>query len=1060
MSSNDSGPRIPSKRTWAIIFACLAILFFSIGYWYLNLEIRHVSQGEIDKLVSIADLKIHGINQWRQERMRDAINLAESPLLSAAIEEWIKRPDKNPGLKQDILDRLSLARNAYGYENIFVVSPDGRCLLALQPETEFIPPLIKMAQEEALLWKKVVLSDLYRGSSGQVVIDCLAPVITRDGAIPGVLILRSNAGDFLFPFIQSWPTLSKTAETLLVKRDGDEVVFLNELRHQSNTALNLRLPLSRTEIPAVQAVLGKEGIFEGRDYRGKKVLADLRKVPDSSWFMVAKVDKSEILAEARRHGAAVIIIIGLLIILGAAVAIFGYHRQKVRYFRSLFLAEKERREVQEELRTTLYSIGDGVITTDRHGLVKMMNPAAERLTGWPEAEAIGKPLTDVFHIINEETRAEVENPVERVMKEGIVVGLANHTVLVSRNGQEIPIADAGAPIRDLRGEISGVVLVFRDQTKERAAQRALEESEEKYRIVVENSHAGILVVAQDYKFIYANPKLCEILGRRLDEIIGHDFREFLDEESVALVAERYLRRQRGEEVPSRYEFNIVRKDGEKRRVEISSAIVRDSRGKTITVAQVLDITEKKRAEEALRASEEKYRILHEFAGEAIFTYTLDLKLLEVNRTACEFVGKSREELLGQDVLELGVLHPEDKERAIKNLKLIMQGGRERESIVDKLRFKGRHGFYHTFLVTSTPVVRNGEIVAITNVCRDITLEERLHAELEASERKYRFLFNAGNDAIFVYRISPEGRPGNFIESNQLASVLTGYSRAELMELTPVDLVVPEERELVLKSNQEITERGQRVFERTLLTKDGRRIPCEISSHFFALNGEPTVLSIARDITERKKAEEKLKAALKEKDVMLQEIHHRVKNNMQVMSSLLRLQAARVSDSQAREAFRKSQTRIQSMAMIHERLYQSGNLAGIDFADYVEKLVTHLYVIYGVDSEHVHFKNEAGQVDLDINQAIPCGLIVNELVSNSLKHAFPGKRKGELAVRMWRDGQGKIHLVVKDTGKALPAGIDVHKSETLGFQIVNDLTGQLDGELRYRRDGGNEFEIIF
>lgn len=1057
MSLNGTGLKIPRKRTWVIIFFGLAILFLTIGLWYLNLEIRHIRQAEIEKLVSIADLKIHGIDQWRRERISDAVNLAESPLLSSAIQAWLARPD-DLKLKQDILERLSLTRQAYGYADILVLDPEGRLLLSLQPEVEPLLPQTKNYLDQALQSKEAILTDLYRSSSGQIIIDSVAPVIARDNSIPAILVLRSNAADFLFPLIQSWPTPSKTAETLLVKRDGDEVVFLNELRHRSQTALNLRIPLSETSIPAVQAVLGKEGILEGRDYRGQKVVADLRPVSNSSWFMVAKIDKSEILAEARRHGAAVIIIIGLLILLGAVLAFIGYHQQKIRYYRALFESEKKKRQAQEELRTTLYSIGDAVITTDTRGLVRMMNPVAERLTGWSETEALGKHLTEVFHIINEETRSEVQNPVERVIREGIVVGLANHTILISRHGQEIPIADAGAPIRDLHGEVAGVILVFRDQTRERSAQRAMEESEEKYRIVVENSHAGVLIVGQDYKFIYVNQKLCEMLGRPPDEIIGHDFREFLDEESLALVADRYLRRQRGEEVPGRYEFNIVRKDGEKRRVEIISAIVRDSKGKTITVAQLLDVTERKRAEEALRSSEEKYRILHEFAGEAIFTYTLDLKLLEINRAACDFVGKNREELLGQNVLELGVLHPDDKEKALENLKAIIQG--ERNINMSKMRFKGRSGLYSTFLVTSTPVVRNGEIVAITNICRDVTVEERLLAELEASERKYRFLFNAGNDAIFVYRLTPDSRPGQFIEANELASELTGYSKAELMGLTPVDLVVPEERELVLASNQEFSEKKQRMFERTLLTRDGRRIPVEISSHFFTLNGEPTILAIARDITERKRVEAELRAALKEKDVMLREIHHRVKNNMQVMSSLLRLQMAQIADSQAREAFRKSQARIQSMAMIHERLYQSGNLARIDFADYVDKLVTHLYVVYEVDHERVQFKNETGQVELDINQAIPCGLIVSELVSNALKHAFPGKRKGELVVRVFRGDDGKVHLVVKDSGKAMPAGIDLHKSETLGFQIVSDLTRQLEGTLQYRYDSGNEFEIIF
>lgn len=1049
--------KIPGKRIWVVIFALFSIAFLVIGYLYLGMETRNIRQEKSDDLASIAELKAAGIIEWRKERLNDATNLSKSPLFSTAIEEWLTHSaDQN--LRKAIMDRLSLTSQSYGYDNVLLVDKDGQTLISIKEEPESLNIETKLALEKAIVHRKAVLSELYRTESGKTFLDSIAPVIYKNESILGILILRSDAEAFLYPFIQSWPTPSQIAETLLIKQEDDEVIFLNELRHRKDLPLSLRFPMSQTSLLAVQAVRGTKGIIEGKDYRSQQVLADLHPVPDSSWFLITKVDTTEILAEARNRGAKTMVIVGLLVLIGAGLAFLGYRQQKTAYFRSLYQAEKKKREIEEELRTTLYSIGDAVITTDTDGVIKLMNPVAERLTGWSEDEALGKPLIEVFHIINEETRAEVDNPVKRVLDEGVIVGLANHTILVARNGQEIPIADAGAPIRDDKGTVLGVVLVFRDQTKERATQRALEENEEKYRSVVENSHAGILIVGEDYRFIFVNQKLCEMLGRQQEEIIGHDFREFLDEESKLLVAERYIRRQRGEEVPSRYEFNIIRKDGEKRRVEISSAIVKDSRGKVMTVAQILDITEKKQAEEALRASEEKYRILHEFAGEAIFTFTLDLKLMEINRAACDYIGHSREELLGKNIFELGILHPEDTERAKASVGKVLRG--EKSISMDKFLFKGKHGLYSTFQVTSTPLIRNGEIVAITNVCRDVTLEERLYAELEASERKYRFLFNAGNDAIFVYGLTSDSRPEKFIEANELASALTGYSKEELMELTPVDLVVPEEKEQVYESNREISEKKHRIFERTLLSKGGKRIPCEISSHFFKLNGVPTILAIARDITERKTTEATLKTALKEKELMLREINHRVKNNMQIMSSLLRLQASQIAEKKAREALRKSQTRIHSMAMIHEKLYQSRNFVCIDFADYVQKLVTHLYVVYEVDQKRVHFNNEVGKVGLDINQAIPCGLIVNELVSNALKYAFAGRKKGRLSVRMLKDRSGKLHLLVKDTGKGLPKSIDVHKASTLGFQIVNDLTNQLSGTLEYRRGHGNEFEITF
>jgi PAS domain S-box-containing protein len=505
------------------------------------------------------------------------------------------------------------------------------------------------------------------------------------------------------------------------------------------------------------------------------------------------------------------------------------------------------------------------------------------------------------------------------------------------------------------------------------------------------------------------------------------------------------------------EFILKRKDGTQVTVEIRTQPVRVE-GHTLVLGIARDITERKNIEEALRASEEKYRILHEFAGEAIFTFFLDLKLMEINKAACEYIGFSREELLGENVFDLGILHPDDMGRAAENTSKILS--KEKHLVVDKLRFKGKHGLYGTFQVTSTPVIRNGEIVAITNVCRDITNEERLYSALEASERKYRFLFNAGNDAIFVYGLTEDKKPANFIEVNDLTCMMTGYSREELHGLTPLDIVPPSERQKVYESNRILREMKHRLFERTIVAKEGRTIPCEISSHFFELNGVPTVLAIARDITERKRMEGNLKATLKEKDILLREIHHRVRNNLQIMSSLLRLHARQISDEKAQEAFQESQTRIRSIAMIHENLYQSRDFASVDFADYIQKVVTHLVVVYKVDPRRVLFKEEVRTVDLDVSRAIPCGLIVNELISNSLKYAFPGGKKGEVTVKMFEDEAGRFHLIVRDTGVGFPEDVDIEKPQTLGFQIVSDLTKQLEGRIELRRKDGTEFEITF
>jgi PAS domain S-box-containing protein len=221
-----------------------------------------------------------------------------------------------------------------------------------------------------------------------------------------------------------------------------------------------------------------------------------------------------------------------------------------------------------------------------------------------------------------------------------------------------------------------------------------------------------------------------------------------------------------------------------------------------------------------------------------------------------------------------------------------------------------------------------------------------------------------------------------------------------------------------------------------------------------------VIEYVRDITERKKAEDRLQESLQEKEVLLREIHHRVKNNMQVISSLLNLQSRRAKDPAVFEMFKESQRRIRSMALIHERLYQSSDLSRIEFSQYLRNLATHLFHSYQVDASRVQLKIEAEEVHLNVNTAIPCGLIVNELVSNALKHGFPEGRSGELDIDLRRVAGDGYVLKVKDDGVGFPEGLDFRKTETLGMQIVSTLVSQIDASIDLVRDKGTEFTIHF
>jgi two-component sensor histidine kinase len=219
-----------------------------------------------------------------------------------------------------------------------------------------------------------------------------------------------------------------------------------------------------------------------------------------------------------------------------------------------------------------------------------------------------------------------------------------------------------------------------------------------------------------------------------------------------------------------------------------------------------------------------------------------------------------------------------------------------------------------------------------------------------------------------------------------------------------------------------------------------------------------------EMEERGKAEEQVKRSLKEKEVLLKEIHHRVKNNLQIIQSMLNLQLPQIKDEKAIALFKESQNRVYSMALIHEKLYQSESLAKIDFHEYIRSLAIYLFVSYGATARAIRSRILMDDISLDVDTTIPCALIINELVSNSLKHAFPASRHaegtGEISISLRRDTGNRFLLTVSDNGVGLPDGIEIENSDSLGLKLVNVLVKQLAGTILIGAGGGAEFTISF
>ena len=339
---------------------------------------------------------------------------------------------------------------------------------------------------------------------------------------------------------------------------------------------------------------------------------------------------------------------------------------------------------------------------------------------------------------------------------------------------------------------------------------------------------------------------------------------------------------------------------------------------------------------------------------------------------------------------------------------------------------------------------------------DITDRKQAEEALRESEEKYRQVFATVSDAIMVF----DAETKEFIDANDAVSTIYGYSKEDFLELKHMDITVePEKSNESIKQtiSGEISSIPIRYHKR----KDGTTFPVEISSGAFKFRNRQLVYGVARDITDRKQAEEIIKASLKEKEVLLREIHHRAKNNMQTIISLLNLQANKIEDKKYADMFKEGEDRIRSMALIHEQLYQTEDFANIDFGEYIKILTNGLLTSSGVNTNKIRLNIEVKDVFFDIENAIPCGLIINELVSNSLKHAFPQGKEGEISINLRSTNEDEFELSVSDNGIGISGDLDIEQTGTMGLQLVKVLAeNQLGGKIDLDRAGGTQFKIKF
>ena len=709
----------PSFRRIAAGFLAALLLLLATGFWFYRDQTRALREKSERQLLSIGRLKVDQIVAWRRERLAAAAVLAES-LAGAALPRQalsggsIRLPD-------GVRNRLESFGRLYNYSDILLVDSQGQSFFCLSGRPNRHTGYA-VGLDTALRERRPVFVNLHRESPDEqphmgvvAPIPALAP---GDQQPATAVVLVIEASQFLFPLLQTWPVPSTTAETLLVQREGDSALFLNELRHRKDTALRLRIPLDRAEIPAVKAIRGEQGIVRGVDYRGADVLAAILPVPESPWFIVAKEDAGEVFS-AQRFGA--VMILGLLLTTLAVVTglwLAAWQRRQKHYYRSLYQTESLLRASVERHSVTLRSIGDAVIATDAAGRVELLNPVAEKLTGWSQEEATGRPLKEVFQIINEATGEPVLDPVAMVLREGLVVSLANHTVLISKKGKRTPIADSGAPMRDENGKITGVVLVFRDQSEERKAQRRLQEQNAFVETLLDSLPLPVFYKDRERRYLKVNRAFEAFCGKTREELAGATVFDVAPPELAAAFdsKDQELLQHPGAQM---YDSLVRDANGSLREVVFHNATFTDGEGGIAgLVGAIVDNTERNRAEQF-------YNRLFEMATDLLCVADLNTAtFLHVNQAFGRVLGYSREELLGRPFLEF--VHPDDVERTRSAIQQELRQGLPLPEFENRYRCKD--GGYVWLSWNARPIPGEESVFAIAH---DVTEQKMVQRALQA-----------------------------------------------------------------------------------------------------------------------------------------------------------------------------------------------------------------------------------------------------------------------------------------------------------------------------------------
>jgi two-component system, cell cycle sensor histidine kinase and response regulator CckA len=752
-------------RRWKSAIALAALFMLAAFIWYYQTQQRRVLEDANSNLLAVAQLQIRYIGEWRSSRLKEAAAAMANPIYTSLAARWTEKPAA-PQEVDAILSRLRLLKQEFLCEDILFVNASGKIYFRLNSSSSPLHKATLKTLGEAFQKRKPDLTDLYLSPEvDQPQIDIIAPLfIDKAGsATPsGAAIFQYNAKNSLYSIIH-WPIPTRSAVALLARREGDSVLFLNELPYRKGSALKYGLQLNEKDAPAVQSVLGKRGMMEGRDYRGIKVLAAAEPVPDTGWLLIAKIDEAEVFAGFRREFILISILLLFLIASASTIVAVLWQRNDKSHYRELFEAETAKRKNEERYRKTLDGILEGCQIIDFEWRHLFVNATALKHCNCSKEDLHDRTLMENFPGIE---KSEVFAAFQRCMNERISQHI--ETILASPDGTLSWYTISIQPIPD------GIFVLTGDITERKKIEDTLRKSEENYHTLFNHMIQGAIRIGADGTITDVNPAALKMLGLTLDE---------LREKPLTTIEWDFIREDGSTFPVTEHPSTIALKTGEPASAVIGMCVSQTKNRIWLEISaipeyfegdskpyQVLitmhNITRRKKAE----AENQQLASALFHCAEVVLILDTNKIVQYANPAFEKITGFKREEIVGHN---LPVSEWQD-EAFYREFWKTLESGKTWKGQLKNLK---KDGAILTDDASVSPVFNaSGAIVSYISITRDITEYLKLQAEKEKLQSQF----------LQSQKMESVGRLAGGIahDFNNMLSVISGHAQLALDAFDP------------------------------------------------------------------------------------------------------------------------------------------------------------------------------------------------------------------------------------------------------------------------------------